>query len=435
MDGEPHVRGYRGDDPYARLRDLNDPDEVDRGYRSRQEPEYDDHRYREQDLGERPFYGDGYSSRPIYGEPDAPAYGSGNGYDAGSYGQRYDGDQRETEQFRAVGPGDDGGYQRSREVDRYTGGHSRSPGFDGDDRDDYRRREPAPRRSSAGDGGSWRARAKQVRKNMPLWQELPLLLVVAFCLAVLIRTFLLQAFFIPSGSMEETLQVGDRVLVNKIIYDVRPPERGEIVVFRGTDQWAPENQTDTNVGFFSKLGRTVGDLVGISQPGEKDFIKRVIGLPGDTVACCDVNGRVTVNGYALDEPYVTENSPLDAPPVRGECRSRLFGPITVEPGQMFVMGDHRLVSQDSRCQGQVPIDHVIGRAFVIVWPSGRWAGLGVPSTFAHVPRPFTAMPAPEVPANRVQGVDVVLLVPILASLVVPARSRRIRRSRRRRLFA
>src|SRR6266542_6859422 len=109
----------------------------------------------------------------------------------------------------------------------------------------------------------------------------------------------------------------------------------------------------------------------------------LIGLPGDTVACCDPKGRVYVNGYALDEPYVTDDSSLDAPPAVRECRSRRFGPITVETGQMFVMGDHRLVSQDSRCQGQVPIDHVICRAFVIVWPSGRWDWLTVPATFSN----------------------------------------------------
>ncbi len=271
---------------------------------------------------------------------------------------------------------------------------------------------------------------------MPLWQELPLLLIVAFCLAVLIRTFLVQAFFIPSGSMEYTLLVGDRVLVNKVIYELRTPERGEIVVFRGTDNWAPENRIDTNAGFFAKLGHTLGDLVGISQPGEKDFIKRVIGLPGDTVACCDPKGRVYVNGYALDEPYVTDDSSLDAPPAVRECRSRRFGPITVEPGQMFVMGDHRLVSQDSRCQGQVPIDHVIGRAFVIVWPSGRWDWLTVPATFSNVP-PSSAAPWPvredRRPAN-LPGAGDVLALPILASAVVSARSRRIRRVPRRRLL-
>ncbi|HEX6498940.1 MAG TPA: signal peptidase I [Micromonosporaceae bacterium] len=292
---------------------------------------------------------------------------------------------------------------------------------------------------------SWRHRAMRRRRDMPAWQELPLLLIVAFSLAVLIRTFLFQAFYIPSGSMENTLLVGDRVLVNKVVYDTRTPKRGEVVVFKGTDNWAPEYAPDPNTGFFSKLGHSIGDLVGISQPGEKDFIKRVIGLPGDTVACCDVNGHVTVNGYPLDEPYVTDDSPLDAPPDPRQCRSRRFGPVTVEPGQMFVMGDHRLVSQDSRCQGQVPIDNIIGRAFVIVWPSGRWGTLPVPPTFAKVPKPYSlgpiaphrAMPDGEhvttasgpVPTSSVPldaGGAVVLLA------VAPFATHRARRARRRR---
>jgi len=105
---------------------------------------------------------------------------------------------------------------------------------------------------------AWRHRVTQVRKNMPLWQELPLLLIVAFCLAVLIRTFLFQAFFIPSGSMENTLLIGDRVLVNKVVYDTRQPARGDIVVFRGTDVWAPETGTTTtgNTSLLGRFGRT-----------------------------------------------------------------------------------------------------------------------------------------------------------------------------------
>src|SRR3954447_12146880 len=131
----------------------------------------------------------------------------------------------------------------------------------------------------------WRRRARRARRQMPLWQELPLLLVVAFCLAVLIRTFLLQAFYIPSGSMEQTLLIGDRVLVNKVVYDVRTPQRGEVIVFSGPINWTPENVADPNEGLLSRVGGTLGDLVGVSRPGEKDFIKRVIGLPGDRVSC------------------------------------------------------------------------------------------------------------------------------------------------------
>ncbi|WP_173083697.1 signal peptidase I [Phytohabitans rumicis] len=264
---------------------------------------------------------------------------------------------------------------------------------------------------------------------MPLWQELPLLLIVAFCLAVLIRTFLLQAFFIPSGSMEDTLLIGDRVLVNKIVYDVRDPQRGEVVVFRGPPNWTPEFQ-EPELGFMAKLGRTVGDLVGVSRPGEKDFIKRVIGVPGDKVKCCDEQGRVQVNGKSLDEPYVLENSDPDLPANPRECRSRQFAEITVAPGNLWVMGDHRLVSQDSRCQGQVPIDNVIGRAFVIVWPYDRWNGLGTPSTFDGVPQ-AVAMPATPV-RPPVQG-DIVVILPIVGSLAFSARSRRPFSGLRRRL--
>jgi signal peptidase I len=259
------------------------------------------------------------------------------------------------------------------------------------------------------------------RKEMPLWQELPLLLVVAFCLAVLIRTFLVQAFFIPSGSMQQTLEIGDRVLVNKVVYDMRDPTYGEIVVFRGTDKWLPEvDGPPLSNSFGAKLGRTVGDLVGVSRPGERDFIKRVIALEGDKVSCCDGQGRIMVNGKSITEPYIFENSSLDAPPVAGQCSSRVFAEVTVPPGQMFVMGDHRGVSQDARCQGPVPVNNVIGRAFVIVWPSKRFTGLDVPDnwkTFAAA-RPTAAAPAHHEPDPETGA----LILPFLLTTGLSARS-------------
>ncbi|MER5704860.1 signal peptidase I [Micromonospora sp. NPDC002296] len=279
----------------------------------------------------------------------------------------------------------------------------------------------------------WRRRAWRPRRQMPLWQELPLLLIVAFCLAVLIRTFLFQAFFIPSGSMEDTLLIGDRVLVNKVVYDVRDPQRGEVVVFRGTDRWVAQQAQEPEPGIAGRFARTIGDLVGLSRPGEKDFIKRVIGLPGDRVKCCDAQGRVTVNDIPLDEPYVIRNSPLDLPPNPSECRSRRFAEVVVPPGQIFVMGDHRLVSQDARCQGPVPIDNVVGRAFVVVWPSSRWASLSVPDTFAGVTSPVTAAGDPPAPARPSGSGGVLLLLPVSASVSVLARSGRSGWSRRRRL--
>ena len=273
------------------------------------------------------------------------------------------------------------------------------------------------------------------RKEMPLWQELPLLLVVAFCLAVLIRTFLVQAFFIPSGSMENTLAIKDRVLVNKVVYDMRDPLRGEIVVFRGTDNWAPEEGTEPISNTFgAKLGRTIGDLVGVSRPGERDFVKRVIGLPGDTVACCDARGRITVNGESMDEPYVEDNSDLNAPPNPTQCTSRRFAEVTVPAGQMFVMGDHRAVSQDARCQGPVPIENVIGRAFVIVWPSSRFTELSVPDNWKNFAagRPVAA-PAGDVPQRDPDPETGLMLMPFLLTAAVSARSGLTFVPRRRRL--
>ncbi len=270
------------------------------------------------------------------------------------------------------------------------------------------------------------------RKEMPLWQELPLLLVVAFCLAVLIRTFLVQAFYIPSGSMEKTLLIKDRVLVNKVVYDVRDPLRGEIVVFRGTDNWAPEVTEPVSNTFGAKLGRTIGDLVGVSRPGERDFIKRVIGLPGDKVACCDSKGRITVNGVGIDEPYIADgyNSDLSQPPNPTQCSSRRFTEVTVPAGEMFVMGDHRAVSQDARCQGPVPIKNIIGRAFVIVWPSSRFTGLSVPDVWRSYATEHPSAAAPIREPRRQNGL---LVAPFLLSASLCARSGLTWATRRRRL--
>jgi signal peptidase I len=269
------------------------------------------------------------------------------------------------------------------------------------------------------------------RKEMPLWQELPLLLVVAFCLAVLIRTFLVQAFFIPSGSMEQTLLVGDRVLVNKVVYDMRDPTYGEIVVFRGPPNWASESTgAPVSQAFGAKLGRTIGDLVGVSRPGERDFIKRVIALEGDKVACCDAQGRITVNGKSITEPYIYKNSPLDAPPIAGQCSSRVFKEVTIPPGQMFVMGDHRGVSQDARCQGPVPVTNVIGRAFVIVWPSKRFTELDVPDNW----KTFTAAKPVAAPAQHQPDPETgALILPFLLTTGFSARSGLTFSPRQRRL--
>jgi signal peptidase I len=283
-----------------------------------------------------------------------------------------------------------------------------------------------------------RRRSVVRRKEMPLWQELPLLLIVAFCLAVLIRTFLVQAFYIPSGSMQSTLEIKDRVLVNKVVYDMRDPLRGEIVVFRGTEDWAPEVTEAVSNTFLAKLGRTIGDLVGVSRPGERDFIKRVIGLPGDKVACCDDQGRITVNGVGIDEPYIAEgfNSDLSQPPIPKQCTSRRFAEVTVPPGEMFVMGDHRSVSQDARCQGTVPIENIIGRAFVVVWPSDRFTSLDVPDVWKQFAEQYpSAAAAHPIPVREERPAVAANVFPLLFGVLLSARSGMSLWAGRRRLRA
>jgi signal peptidase I len=220
-------------------------------------------------------------------------------------------------------------------------------------------------------------RRRQARSQHPqhpqgsLWKELPVLIVIAIALAVLLKTFLVQAFFIPSGSMEDTLQVNDRVMVNKVVYHLRDIKRGDVVVFNGVDSFTPEVSIPQPTNPVAKALGWFGSLVGFAPPSETDFIKRVIGIPGDHVACCDAKGRVTVNGVPLAEPYLFPgNNPSDQP----------FNMI-IPAGRLWVMGDHRADSSDSRFNGTIPENKVIGRAFVIIWPVGHWGWLSNPSTF------------------------------------------------------
>jgi signal peptidase I len=207
---------------------------------------------------------------------------------------------------------------------------------------------------------------QDAKSKSAFWKETAILLGVAVLVAVLVKAFIVQTFFIPSGSMEHTLNIDDRVLVNKLVYDFRDPERGEVVVFEAPDEWK-------------------------SVPNEEDFIKRVIGLGGDHVVCCDAEGRITVNDKALDESYLFRNAAgtADAP-------SRDAFDVVVPDGRLWVMGDHRSESGDSRelytrsgdvVRSTVPVDAVIGRAFVLFWPLGRGSWLTVPDTFNDIPSP------------------------------------------------
>jgi signal peptidase I len=182
-------------------------------------------------------------------------------------------------------------------------------------------------------------------------RELPILLLVAFLLAFLLRTFVLQVFYNPSSTMEPTLRVDDRMVVEKVTYRFREPERGEIVVFEG-DSFGTIDP-DLTVG--ERVIRGVGQFLGVVPASARDFVKRVIGLPGDQILIED--GQVFVNGEPLDEPYVLFDDGSD------------FGPVTVPDDSLFFLGDNRPNSSDSRRSlGMVPEAHVVGRAVVIIWP-------------------------------------------------------------------
>jgi signal peptidase I len=216
------------------------------------------------------------------------------------------------------------------------------------------------------------------KKSRPFWVEAVVLLVIAAVIAVGVHSFLFQAFFIPTGSMENTLMPHDRVIVNRLSYKVGHVKRGQIIVFSGVDSWTPEGSVTTSHNPVLRDLSKVGSYLGFAPSGEQDFIKRVIGVPGDHVVCCNAQGRITVNGHPLIENYLYPGS---------DNRTLPFD-ITVPAGHLWVEGDHRNDSADSRSHtglpggGSIPINKVIGRAFVIVWPLSRFHGLSTPSSFS-----------------------------------------------------
>ena len=182
-------------------------------------------------------------------------------------------------------------------------------------------------------------------------RELPILFIVALAVAIVLKTFVVQAFFIPSSSMEPTLEPGDRVLVQKVVYG---PDRGDVIVFSD-----PQGRPGPDRGIIGGFVHWLSSTLGIERPEHEDFIKRVIGLPGETVELRD--GRLFVDGVRIREPYL-----------KGAVDTRDYGPVKVPEGALFVLGDNRLNSNDSRFGlGFVPVDSVVGRAFAIVWRPSR----------------------------------------------------------------
>ncbi|MDX3525965.1 signal peptidase I [Streptomyces sp. ID05-39B] len=247
------------------------------------------------------------------------------------------------------------------------------------------------RRAAGSSGGRTRAERRKLQRKVKrkrrrsAVREIPLLVGVAVLIALVLKTFLVQAFVIPSGSMEQTIQIGDRVLVDKFTpWFGSKPQRGDVVVFKDPGGWLQDEQPTTKkddpiVVKQIKEGLTFIGL--LPSDNEKDLIKRVVGVGGDHVQCCDTQGRVTVNGVPLNEADYLY--PANAPSITP------FD-ITVPQGRLWVMGDHRENSADSRAHqdtdygGTVSEDGVVGRAMVIAWPLGHWNSLKEPQTFSSV---------------------------------------------------
>jgi len=213
-------------------------------------------------------------------------------------------------------------------------------------------------------------------RQSSLGRELLLIVGVALVLSILVRTFLAQAFYVPSSSMENTLLVQDRILVSKLTTEIGGVHRGEIVVFTDPGGWLPAT---VPVGGAAGAVRNVLMWVGLlpSDTGE-DLVKRVIGVGGDHIVCCDAKNRIVLNGVPLVEPYIKP----------GDGTAQVRFDITVPTGRFFVMGDNRGDSSDSRFHldvqnGTVPQANVVGRVVAVIWPMSRWSGAPIPVTFEN----------------------------------------------------
>ncbi|MFJ2898598.1 signal peptidase I [Streptomyces sp. NPDC087218] len=262
------------------------------------------------------------------------------------------------------------------------------------------------------------ARRVKRRRRRSALREIPLLLTVALLIALVLKTFLVQAFAIPSGSMEQTIRIGDRVLVDKLTpWFGSRPQRGDVVVFKDPGGWLQQEEAgkgDPPVGV--KQAKQALTFVGLlPSDDEQDLIKRVIAVGGDTVKCCGKDGRVSVNGVPLDEPYLNPGNPP----------SLIKFEVKVPPGRIFVMGDHRSNSADSRYHldepehGTVSEDEVVGRAVVIAWPFSHWRKLEEPATFGPIPDARAGTAAASGPSHSVSSRNLNGMIPLPTPAELP----------------
>jgi len=242
------------------------------------------------------------------------------------------------------------------------------------------------------DSGQDRPSTPLTARSAWAWRRLAVTLLATGLVVVLVRVFLLQTFVIPSGSMEPGLQVGDRVAVSRLDYRFGTIHRGDVVVFDGDGVFTPPTPPGSPL---ASAWRAFSQALG-APAGESDFVKRVIGVGGDHVVCCDAQGRITVNGRPLEEPYVYP----------GDDPSDVDFDQTVPAGHLWVMGDHRSSSADSREHlgdpggGMVPVDRVVGRVVAVWWPWSRATGVGrIAADGPRTPGPGTSA-AQTAPAER-----------------------------------